>query len=48
LQESGVLVFAFGPTKIRAVTHLDVSEPEVRRAGEILRETVEKCRHVTP
>jgi threonine aldolase len=39
LQESGVLVLAFGPTKIRAVTHLDVTEAEVRRAGEIIRET---------
>jgi threonine aldolase len=40
LQESGVLVLAFGPTKIRAVTHLDVTEAEVRGAGEIIRETV--------
>jgi threonine aldolase len=39
LQQSGVLVLAFGPTKIRAVTHLDVTEAEVRRAGEIIRET---------
>lgn len=42
LQESGVLVLAFGPTKIRAVTHLDVTEAEVRRAGEIIWETVER------
>ena len=48
LRESGVLVLAFGPTKIRAVTHLDVTEAEVRRAGEIIRETVEKCGRVTP
>ncbi len=39
LQQSGVLVLAFGPTKIRAVTHLDVTEAEVRRAGEVIRET---------
>jgi threonine aldolase len=48
LHQSGVLVLAFGPTKIRAVTHLDVTEAEVRRSGEIVRETVERCRRVTP
>ncbi len=39
LREAGVLVLAFSPTKIRAVTHLDVDEADVRRAGKIIRET---------
>ena len=36
LQRVGVLVMAFSPTKIRAVTHLDISEADVRRAGELI------------
>jgi threonine aldolase len=40
LQQSGVLVLAFSPTNIRAVTHLDVAEADVRRAGEIIQQTV--------
>jgi threonine aldolase len=44
LQEAGVLVYPFGPAKIRAVTHLDVGEADVRRAGQIIRDTVEKWR----
>jgi len=47
LQQSGVLVLAFGPTKIRAVTHLDVTEAEVRRAGETIHETVAGLRRGT-
>lgn len=43
-QEAGVLVLAFGPAKIRAVTHLDVNEADVRRAGQIVREVVERRR----
>lgn len=35
-RERGVLVYAFGPRRIRAVTHLDVSAAQCRRAGEIL------------
>lgn len=35
-QQRGVLVFAFGPRTIRAVTHLDVSKAECERASEIL------------
>lgn len=38
LRERGVLVLAFGPQQIRAVTHLDVSANDVGRAGEMLRE----------
>ncbi len=44
LQQAGVLVLAFGPTKIRAVTHLDVTHAEVRRAGEVIGETVSRLR----
>jgi len=35
-REQGVLVNAFGPRTIRAVTHLDVSTEQCDRAGEIL------------
>jgi threonine aldolase len=34
----GVLVVAFGPRTVRAVTHLDVTRGECERAGEILAE----------
>ncbi len=37
-RERGVLVFAFGPRTIRAVTHLDVSRAQCARAAEILEE----------
>src|SRR5690606_26401548 len=38
LQQAGVSMLAVSPTQIRAVTHLDVSEKQVRAAGEILRQ----------
>jgi threonine aldolase len=37
-RERGVLVFAFGPRTIRAVTHLDVSRDQCERAAEVLAE----------
>ena len=40
-RERGVLVVAFGPRVIRAVTHLDVSSDECDRAAEILVEITE-------
>jgi threonine aldolase len=40
-RERGVLVFAFGPRTIRAVTHLDVSREQCERAAEILVEIAE-------
>jgi threonine aldolase len=40
-KEHGVLVFAFGPRRIRAVTHLDVSREACERAAEILVELAE-------
>ena len=35
-RERGVLINAFGPRKVRAVTHLDVSREQCARAAEIL------------
>lgn len=40
-RERGVLIFAFGPRMIRAVTHLDVSRAQCERAAEILVESAE-------
>ena len=37
----GVLVFAFGPRTVRAVTHLDVTDAQCDRAGALLLEAVE-------
>jgi len=37
-RERGVLVFAFAPRTVRAVTHLDVDREACRRAAEILAE----------
>jgi threonine aldolase len=37
----GVLVVAFGPRTVRAVTHLDVTRDECVRAGEILAEVAQ-------
>jgi threonine aldolase len=39
LKERGLLVVVFGETKIRAVTHLDVTTEEVLRAAGIIEET---------
>ncbi|MCG3128995.1 MAG: L-allo-threonine aldolase [Phycisphaerae bacterium] len=38
LRERGVWMFATGPTKVRAVTHLDVSGEQISRAIEAFRE----------
>lgn len=35
-RDFGVLIFAFGPRTVRAVTHLDVSREQCRRAADIL------------
>jgi len=40
-KEQGVLIFAFGPRILRAVTHLDVTRDQCRRAAEILVEIAE-------
>lgn len=36
----GVLLFAFGPRTLRAVTHLDVSAEQCARAGRVLAESI--------
>lgn len=40
-RERGVLIFAFGPRTIRAVTHLDVSREQCERAAGMLRRIVD-------
>jgi threonine aldolase len=40
-RERGLLIFAFGPRTLRAVTHLDVTREQCARAAEILIEIVE-------
>ena len=40
LKERGLWISAFGPRTVRAVTHLDVSDAEIERAGEILAEVL--------
>lgn len=42
LREQGVLVLHTSATRIRAVTHLDVNEADVCRAGEIIRRVAEQ------
>jgi threonine aldolase len=41
-KERGVLIFAFGPRTIRAVTHLDVSRQQCEHAAEVLLEILGK------
>lgn len=41
-RERGVLVMAFGPRTIRAVTHLDLSRAQCERAANVLLESVEE------
>jgi threonine aldolase len=40
-RERGVLVFAFGPRSVRAVTHLDVSRAACQRAADLLVAAIE-------
>lgn len=40
-RERGILIYAFGPRTLRAVTHLDVSREECERATAVLLEIVE-------
>lgn len=40
-REQGVLVLAFGPRTVRAVTHLDVSRAQCERAAQVLLGVVE-------
>ena len=41
-QETGVLISAFGMRTVRAVTHLDVSRQQCRRAADLLTEVIER------
>jgi len=41
--ERGVLVVAFGPTRVRAVTHLDVDRAGVERAADVLTELLARA-----
>jgi len=43
LKANGLLVLAISPTRIRAVTHLDVDAGDVARAAEILAATAEQA-----
>ena len=36
LAEAGVLLVPFGPTRLRAVTHLDVSTQQVEHAADVV------------
>ena len=40
LAMAGVRVLPFGPRRLRAVTHLDVSRTDVERAAAIISETL--------
>ena len=42
LRENGVLANSMGRFRVRAVTHLDVSLDQIRRAGEIIRAAAER------
>jgi threonine aldolase len=42
LKQDGVLVLTTGRQRIRAVTHLDVNEAQVRQAGEVLKRAAQR------
>jgi threonine aldolase len=44
VKERGVWVSAYGPYRVRAITHLDVDDPGIERAGKALREALEGAR----
>jgi threonine aldolase len=41
-RERGVLIVAFGPRTVRAVTHMDVSREQCERAADVLLEVIER------
>ena len=43
LKDRGVLVLAVSPSRIRVVTHLDVSHEEVDKAADIIRDVCSTC-----
>jgi threonine aldolase len=44
LKERGVWMSAYGPYRLRAITHLDVDDAGIDRAGKALREALEAAR----
>jgi threonine aldolase len=48
LAQQGLLVTTFGDQMVRAVTHLDVSQADCKRAAEILRETAKTSGGAAP
>ena len=42
-REKGVLVSEWSPTRVRLVTHLDVSAADAERAGRVIREAIEQA-----
>jgi len=44
LKARGVWMSAYGPFRLRAITHLDVDDAGIERAGKALRETLEGAR----
>jgi len=42
-RERGVLLFAFGPRTLRAVTHLEVTREECEQAGDVLARIAESA-----
>ena len=46
--EHGVLVSTWSPSRLRAVTHLDVDDAALRRAGEVLADALEAVASGTP
>jgi threonine aldolase len=42
-RERDVLIFAFGPRTIRAVTHLDVSREQCERAAKVLLDIIDQA-----
>jgi threonine aldolase len=40
----GVAISAFGPSRLRAVTHLDVSRADVESAADVLRDVISQHR----
>jgi threonine aldolase len=47
-KDRGILVGAFGPRTVRAVTHLDVTAAQCRQAGEVLAEIIGGLASATP
>jgi threonine aldolase len=48
MEARGVLMTAFGPRRLRAVTHLDVDDPAIERAITALRDTVAELADTAP